>query len=255
MQNNTFLTFFVGQNLIILKTVDSTNRYLKELASNSEPLPEGTVIMAENQFAGKGQQQNTWHTESGKNLTFSVFLKPDFIPLNQHFLLNIYVSVAIHRVLLKYIPRGVSIKWPNDIYYHDKKIGGILIENTIMGNKLRHSIIGIGLNVNQQFFEPAIADRAVSLTQILQQELNLYQLLNEICVQLEQLYIKLKAGEGGAMKKDYIENLYRRGVVAKYLHNGQIFDGIIQGISETGLLVIETQGQILEFGFKEVVFL
>ena len=160
MQNNTFSTLFVGQNLIKLSSVDSTNNFLKSLVSNSEPLPEGTVIMADDQYAGRGQQNNIWKAEPGKNLTFSVLLKPTFLPLSQQFLLNMVVSTAINNALSHFLSDGLSVKWPNDIYFRDQKIGGVLIENTIVGNDIKTAIIGIGINVNQQHFEAELTVKA-----------------------------------------------------------------------------------------------
>jgi len=189
LQNNTFSTLFVGQNLIKLSAVDSTNNYLKNLTSNSEPLPEGTVIMAEHQFAGRGQRDSVWHAEAGKNLTFSLLLRPGFISVEKQFVLNMLVSVALNNVLLKYLPVGLSIKWPNDIYVNDRKIGGVLIENVIVGSNIKQSIIGIGLNINQSVFDDDLKSKTISISQILQQDVNLMVLLNEICIQIEQLYL------------------------------------------------------------------
>lgn len=256
MQNNTFSTLFVGQNLIKLSAVDSTNNYLKNLTSNSEPLPEGTVIMAEHQFAGRGQLGNVWHAEPGKNLTFSLLLRPSFIAIEQQFVLNMLVCVALNDVLLKYLPDGLTVKWPNDIYLNDKKIGGVLIENLIVGRLIKQSIIGIGLNINQLVFEGELKDRTVSIAQILQQDVNLMALLAEICTQIEQLYLKLRAGRGTNLRDLYVSRLYRLNKIARYNHNGQVFEGKIEGISETGLLRIKPiDSATVEFGFKEVAFI
>lgn len=256
MQNNTFSTLFVGQNLIKLSAVDSTNNYLKNLASNSEPLAEGTVIMADHQFAGRGQMNNEWIAEAGKNLTFSLLLRPNFLKVPEQFLLNIAVSVALNEVLLKYLPSGLSIKWPNDIYVENKKIGGILIENVIVGSNIKHSIIGIGLNINQSDFTGELKSKSVSLSQILQQDVNLMALLKEICTQIEQLYLKLRAGKYTNLKELYVSKLYRLNEVARYAANGKVFEGIIEGISNEGLLKIKPiDGETVEFGFKEVAFI
>ncbi|WP_461486875.1 biotin--[acetyl-CoA-carboxylase] ligase [Pedobacter sp.] len=256
MQNNTFSTLFIGQNLIKLSSIDSTNNYLRNLtSSNSEPLPEGTVIMADHQFAGRGQRGNVWHAAPKKNLTFSVLLKPNFITAEHQFLINILVSVAINIVLAKYVPSGLSIKWPNDIYVNDKKIGGVLIENTIVGSNIKQSIIGIGLNINQSVFEDELKTSAVSISQILQQDVNLMVLLNEICVQLEQLYLKLRLGKEKTLQELYTSKLYRLNQIAKYNYKGKVFDGVLEGVSSTGLLRIKPlNDDVLEFGFKEVAF-
>jgi len=256
LQNNTFSTLFVGQNLIKLSAVDSTNNYLKNIASNSEPLPEGTVIMAEHQFAGRGQQGNVWLAEAGKSLTFSLLLRPTFISAEKQFELNMLVSVALSNVLLKYLPDELSIKWPNDIYVGNKKIGGILIENIIAGSAIKQSIIGIGLNVNQTVFDNELKERPTSISQILQQDVNLMVLLSEICTQIEQLYLKLKLGKSAHLKELYVSKLYRLNKLAKYSREGNVFEGVIQGINETGMLRIKPlNGEVAEFGFKEIAFI
>ena len=131
MQNNTFSGLFVGHNLITLNEVDSTNTFLKDAVSKSTPLLDGTVIMAEKQFAGRGQAENSWQTEPGKNLTFSILLKPGFLSVDKQFELNKAISIALNDVLIKYIPDSAFIKWPNDLYIRTKKIGGMLIENLL----------------------------------------------------------------------------------------------------------------------------
>jgi BirA family biotin operon repressor/biotin-[acetyl-CoA-carboxylase] ligase len=122
LQNNIFSGLFVGQNFLVLKEVDSTNNFLKELLSNSKPLMEGTVIMAENQYAGRGQHQNGWHAEPGKNLTFSLLLKPHFLPVIEQFDLIRAVSLGVFDALQPILGDKLKIKWPNDIYYADFKL-------------------------------------------------------------------------------------------------------------------------------------
>ena len=255
MQNNTFSTLFVGQNLINLLAVDSTNNFLKDLLSKSEPLPEGTVIMAEDQFAGRGQQQNNWQAEPGKNLTFSIFLKPNFLPLNKQFLLNMAISVAINNALKSYLPIDNCIKWPNDIYYQSKKLGGVLIENSIFGQTIKNSVIGIGLNINQAIFSPDLVDKATSLYQILQQDVNLIELLAEICSQIESLYLQLKAGNYTFLKDSYVDKLYQINKPALFSQNGEVFEGTIRGVTEIGSLQLEKENKIQTYNFKEIEFL
>ncbi|TCC93744.1 biotin--[acetyl-CoA-carboxylase] ligase [Pedobacter frigiditerrae] len=255
MQNNTFSTLFVGQNLIKLLAVDSTNTFLKNLVSKSEPLPEGTVIMADHQFAGRGQQENTWQAEPGKNLTVSILLKPKFLPLNKQFLLNIAISIAINKALSKYVPVGITIKWPNDIYYLNKKLGGILIENSIVGNAIKTAVIGIGLNINQQDFSNELASKATSLHQILQEDVNLAELLSEICSQIESLYLQLKTGAHAFLTEAYVHKLYKINIPSMYRHNGEIFEGIILGITDLGLLNVMRDEKVTQFNFKEIEFL
>ncbi|MBP8067718.1 MAG: biotin--[acetyl-CoA-carboxylase] ligase [Pedobacter sp.] len=255
MQNNTFSTLFVGQNLIKLSAVDSTNNFLKSLVSNSEPLPEGTVIMADHQFAGRGQQHNKWVVEPGKNLTFSLLLKPTFLPLNHQFLLNMAVSIALNAALTPYLGPDLTIKWPNDVYFKNQKIGGVLIENSIVGNDIKTAIIGIGINVNQRYFEGELTHKATSVFQILQKDVNLMELLAEVCKELEHLYLQLRAGKHTKIRKVYVEKLYQLNKLAYYQKNGEVFEGIIRGVSDIGLLKMETDSGDQEFNFKEIAFL
>ncbi|SFH09715.1 biotin--[acetyl-CoA-carboxylase] ligase [Pedobacter insulae] len=255
MQNNTFSTLFVGQNLIKLSAVDSTNNFLKNLVSNSEPLPEGTVIMADDQFAGRGQQNNVWKAEPGKNLTFSILLKPTFLAVDKQFFLNLSVSIAINNVLTRILGKNTSIKWPNDLYFGDQKLGGVLIENTLVGNTIKNSIVGIGINVNQQHFEEELTVTATSVFQILQKDVNLLNLLADICSEVESLYLQLRTGKHTNLKENYVDKLYHLNKPALYQKDGEVFEGIIKGVSDAGLLQVEQHGERLEFNFKELTFL
>ena len=255
MQNNIFSGLFVGQNLVTIKQVDSTNSFLKKLLSNSKPVPEGTVIMAEEQYAGRGQQQNTWHSEPGKNLTFSLLLKPHFLPVDAQFDLNRAVSLGVYDALYLLLGSELKIKWPNDIYYADRKLGGMLIENTIQGGQLKDSVIGIGLNINQENFPPG-ASNATSVKQILQKDYDLTRLLSEICKQLEVYYLKLKAGQVDFVRNTYLSRLYWLNEVKSFESNGRVFNGIVKNVLPNGLLLIEdTNGQQMEFNLKELEFL
>jgi BirA family biotin operon repressor/biotin-[acetyl-CoA-carboxylase] ligase len=254
LQNNTFSTLFVGQNLITLSKVDSTNNYLKTIASNSEPLPEGTVIMAEDQFAGRGQQDMVWIAEPKKNLTFSLLLKPAFLKINEQFILNMLVCMAIKTALQKYIDADVSIKWPNDIYYKDQKLGGILIENLISGTAYKSAIIGIGLNVNQQLFATHLANKATSVRQILQADVDLIKLLGEICSLIESSYLKLKSGSYPGLKQNYLASLYLFNKDAWYKQGDKVFSGRITGVTDEGLLVIQADGVRQLYNFKEIQY-
>jgi len=144
-------------------TLDSTNLKLKELTKN-ETLPELSVVMARKQTKGRGQLGNSWESEAGKNLTFSILIKPLFIQIHQQFCITQLVTLALMDIL-KPLYNNVSIKWPNDIYADNKKMGGILIENNIKGNNINESFIGIGLNLNQTIFK-SNAPNPISLCQL-----------------------------------------------------------------------------------------
>jgi BirA family transcriptional regulator, biotin operon repressor / biotin---[acetyl-CoA-carboxylase] ligase len=191
LQNNIFSGLFVGQNFITLKEVDSTNNFLKGLLSNSKPLMEGTVIMAENQYAGRGQQQNGWHAEPGKNLTFSLLLRPHFLPVPDQFDLTRVISLGVFDALCPILGEKLKIKWPNDIYYGDNKLGGMLIENMILGGQIKNSVIGIGVNINQENFPESLSN-AISVKQILHGDYDLKTLLSDICRNIEAYYLHTK---------------------------------------------------------------
>jgi BirA family biotin operon repressor/biotin-[acetyl-CoA-carboxylase] ligase len=254
LQNNIFSGLFVGQNLIIIKQIDSTNNFLKNSLSNSKPLTEGTVIMAESQYAGRGQQQNRWHSEDGKNLTFSLLLKPAFLPLAQQFDLTRAISLGIINALEPLLGDGLKIKWPNDIYYADGKLGGILIENLVQGNQIKNSVIGIGLNINQASF-PLEVPNAVSLKQILHRDYDLKFLLSEICKNIEAAYLNLKAGRFDYVRKAYLERLYWLNEDKMFKTGGQVFKGSIKYVKENGLLIVNDGKQDQEYNLKEIEFL
>jgi BirA family biotin operon repressor/biotin-[acetyl-CoA-carboxylase] ligase len=254
LQNNTFSTLFVGQNLIRLSAVDSTNNFLKRMVSNSEPLAEGTVIMADNQYAGRGQQENIWHAEPGLNLTASIFLKPVFLPVDRQFRLNMAISIAVRNALKTRGTEHIAIKWPNDIYYLERKLGGILIENSISGSRYKSAIIGIGLNVNQITFNPNQVKTAVSLNEILQENVNLIELLAEICSHIEGQYLRLK-GNSDDLTTDYLSGLYKFGQIAAFKDKEGSFQGVIEDVTPGGALVIATERGIRIYSFKEVEFI
>jgi len=225
LQNNIISGLFVGQNLIILKEVDSTNNFLKNTLSNSKPLPEGTVIMAESQYAGRGQQQNRWHSDDGKNALF---------PL---------------------LGKNLKIKWPNDIYYNNMKLGGMLIENSIQGSQIKHAIIGIGLNINQDSF-PESVPNAASIKQILQRDYDLRQILSDLCRHIEAWYLKLKAGQVNIVRKEYLSRLYWLGENKRFRSATGDFEGIVKDVLNNGLLVVKNSFETeLSFNFKEIEFL
>ncbi|MCO5948946.1 biotin--[acetyl-CoA-carboxylase] ligase [Mucilaginibacter flavidus] len=254
MQNNIFSGLFVGQNFVTIKEVDSTNNFLKQLASNSKPVIEGTVIMAENQTAGRGQQQNGWHAEPGKNLTFSLLLKPSFLPVTQQFDLVRAVSLGVFDALHPLLGDGLKIKWPNDIYYGNRKIGGMLIENMIQGGQIKNAIVGIGLNINQQTF-PDYLPNATSVKQILQQDYDLKTLLSDICRHIEAYYLNLKAGKVLFVRETYLTRLYWLNEQKEYKSKDGPFAGTIKSVKDNGILVVENNNnEELEFSLKEIEF-
>ncbi|MDR3218948.1 MAG: biotin--[acetyl-CoA-carboxylase] ligase [Dysgonamonadaceae bacterium] len=239
-------------NILKVETLGSTNAFLKQL-SKQKALQEGTVVFTENQTAGRGQQGTSWESEPGKNIACSILLYPDFLPVKQHFLLSEAISIGIKSVLDTYIKR-VSIKWPNDIYYEEKKIAGILIENELMGDKFIQSVIGTGLNVNQDTFRDAIPN-PVSLKQILGKNIAVVILLEAIVESILTWYEKLKAGETAIISAIYHASLYRKGFNLYKDANGQ-FLARIDRVSDDGYLhLITAKEEARSYAFKEVSLL
>ncbi len=222
--------------------------------SNSEPVAEGTVIMAEEQFAGRGQQQNSWHAEPGKNLTFSILLNPTFLPVAQQFDLNRAISVGLHNALFPLLGQGLKTKWPNDVYYHNQKLGGVLIENILQGGAIKHSVVGIGINVNQDNFPPQL-NGATSVKQILQRDYDLSALLSEICRHIEAAYVLLRDGAADVLRNKYVSNLYRLNELHHFRSNNEVFEGMITGVSNEGKLLVKKEENVLTFDLKEIEYI
>jgi len=218
-------------------------------------LIDGTVIMAENQYAGRGQHQNGWHAEPGKNLTFSLLLKPSFLSITNQFDLVRAVSLGVFDALNPLLGDKLKIKWPNDIYYAERKLGGMLIENIIQGTQIKNAVIGIGLNVNQDEF-PAHLPNPVSVKQILHQDYDLKALLSEICRHIEKYYLSLKAGNISLIRKAYSQQLYWLNELRSFKTGESVFKGAIAGVRDDGKLIIQNNisGE-KEFSLKEIEFL
>ncbi len=251
--SNFINTLFVGKVLHQFDALASTNQFALDLLSKSNP-SEGTVVLTRDQYAGKGQINNKWESEAGKNLTFSVLLYPKFLAAKKQFLLSQVVSLAIFDALKEYISRGLKIKWPNDLYVFDKKVTGILIQNSLKGYFLQASVIGIGVNVNQIVFR-SHAPNPTSLALEIKREINLNQLLSELFYHLETRYLQLKAGRIEQLRLDYMDNLYRLGKASFFKRpNGIIFKGKIRDISESGKLIIDTKNGKEKFSLKEIEY-
>ena len=239
-----------------VKELTSTNDYLAELCKRGEAEEFHTVI-AELQTSGKGQRGNSWESEPGKNLTFSIVLYPTAIEANKQFYLSMLASIAIIDTLTDYTD-GFSIKWPNDIYWHDKKICGILIENELEGKYLSQSIIGIGLNVNQSIFLSSVPN-PVSLFQIIGKEINREEVFSKI---IHAILGGYKALEGDFKEaSDAISHLYKKFLYRKNgFHLFQDKDGAfsaqIHDVGNDGYLYLEdTENNIRKYAFKEVTYI
>ena len=245
-------TVKLGFPLIHLSSVDSTNKYASGIL-HKENATEGTVILADVQTQGKGQGDNTWLSDKGLNLLCSIILKPDFLPANKQFYLSMCIATGITDCLTDLGVRP-QVKWPNDILIKGKKVAGILIENTILSQNLRTSIVGIGLNVNQVSFLPCIPNPA-SLAGETGKLHDIGQLLERLLFFLEKRLIYLYAEDFMPIKSQYLNCLWLLNIHAAFTDRKGAFEGRIVDVAETGELVILTSsGETRMYGFKEVEF-
>ena len=238
--------------IIKLNAIDSTNSFLKELAQ-STTLENCTVVVAKEQKKGRGQQESNWVSEPFKNLTVSVYFSNIDLEISNQKYLNFAISLAIFDILSHQKAKDLSIKWPNDILSANKKICGILIENTIKGRKINNSIIGIGLNVNQEKFPDALKN-VTSLKKITHKEFDLELLLVEVIQKIEERLKMLSLKKFTDLETEYLNVLYKKNIPTMFKDSHDVlFMGKIIGISSLGSLQIELEDEtIKEFGIKEV---
>jgi len=250
-------TLFIGQNLVELPSVESTNDYALELCKNHLP-SEGTIVWAQEQTAGKGQRGNSWLSEPYQNLTFSVILHPRLMVAKQFLLVKV-VSLAVAECIteitgLYHLQSLIKIKWPNDIYFAGKKIAGILIENLIKGDLIESSILGIGLNVNQ--IEFAELKSATSIKRMTGQPLDLKECLSEVCRQIEFRYLELGSGQLHFLDTDYKRLLYGLNQELKFEREGKVFEAVLKDVNDQGKLILEQKsGEVSAYNFKEIKFI
>lgn len=243
-------TLFMGQQQYFLPHCPSTNSEAQQLLLKNEAT-EGCTVVTAHQTAGRGQRGNTWEAEPGKNITLSVVLMPKFLAVKHQFYLNMAVSLAVLDLLRELGLKNAQVKWPNDLYFEDKKLGGILIENSINSLTLQHSIVGIGLNVNQLHFGYTTA---TSLAKVSGYTHNLEQVTNRLLQLLEKRYMELRAGKIARLKYEYLQGLYRYQEEHTFEVQNQHVKGQILGIDDDGRLAVEMEGELRYFGFKEIAF-
>ena len=230
----------------------STNTYLSRLAAT---LPGGTVIYTPSQTAGRGQKGNTWESEDGKNLTFSLLLKQPPVKARDQFYLSEAAALAVVEALVAEAGDDFTVKWPNDVYWQDKKACGMLLENSLDGTDIATCVVGIGINVNQERFV-SDAPNPVSLINITGHEHDLMSLLKRVCSRIEQLVDSLGNEEA---RRD----LHRRYMTALYRNDGQLhpwedaegryFMASVAGIAPDGTLTLEHEdGTRHDYLFKQV---
>jgi BirA family biotin operon repressor/biotin-[acetyl-CoA-carboxylase] ligase len=242
---------FHNRAIIRLESVDSTNNYAANLVRLSLP-PEGTVITAQEQTAGKGQRGSSWESALGENLLCSIILYPNFLNSNNHFYLIKAVALALRDLAEEQTEQEVYIKWPNDIMVNNKKIAGILMEAVWSDQKIQSAVVGIGFNVNQTQFE---YNKATSIKLCTKRNADVEQCLEAYLVILEKYLLKLMSGQYSEISRLYRESLYRLGQVCNFLYQGKSINAMITGVDENGQLRLYTEGgEGLSCGIKEIQF-
>ncbi len=249
-------SLFIGKNVIHLDTTPSTNDYLKQLCDKQSVL-DGTVVYTTSQTAGRGQQGNTWQMEQNTGLALSYFLKPNFLPIEKQFYLSMAVSLAVREFCEHYTDQEVAIKWPNDILVNQKKVAGILIENTIQGSKIAQTVVGVGINVKQQKFPSDLA-HATSLAIEGDQEhtdFNIKSMLAVMSAYLEKYYLQLRQTNYQFLSKAYTTSLWRYHQTQDFYKGEQLLRGEITGIYKDGRIEIDINGKLQRYAMQEVKFI
>ncbi len=239
-----------GKEIIHLSDIDSTNNFAAKLLSQNL-CQNGAVIMADVQTQGKGQRGNVWLSESGKNLLSSFVFKPDNLSVENQIALTWATSLSLLETLRKFNIEAL-IKWPNDIFVGGKKIAGILIENQLQGSKISCSIIGVGLNINQTFFEDL---NATSLFLETNQQVEPRTFLNLLAHEMNEQFELIYSSNFEFLKSEYEANLFQMNELRSYEDEFGEFVGKIIGTTNEGKILIEKSNAIQSYGLKEVAFL
>lgn len=242
-------TNFIGHRFIELLTVESTNNYAMGLL-HAGMAQHGIAVFAHEQTKGKGQRHKQWHSTPNENIILSVIIEPG-LSLSQQFLLSMCVAVGAHRFFAHYAGDEAKIKWPNDLYWRDRKAGGILIENVVNGMDWKYAVAGIGININQTGFEQM--PHAVSLKQITGKEFSSPMLAKELLSQLDLSFRQLKQ-EPQTIVQAYQQHLYKRNETVWLKKENRVFQTTVKGVAENGLLI--TYHTVEEkFGVGEIEWL
>lgn len=245
----------IGNEIIRLTEVDSTNRFFMDWLNREKPT-EGTLVISENQTAGKGMDGSVWESNPGQNLTFSFVLYPTFLAPEGQFYLNKTISLGLVDCVADLLPdrSDIRIKWPNDIYIGDHKLAGTLIQNGVKGSVFDFSVIGIGLNVNQVSFV-GDASNPVSLKMASGKEFGLDSVFQKLIEKIEARYLLLRNGQRPFIDEDYLKYLYRYKEIATYFYKGSSITAKITGVNRYGQLILEIPGEkIIECDLKEIKF-
>ena len=238
----------IGSQRVHFSQVGSTNTEAKRLLDKGEAI-EGLVITADLQTQGRGQYGRVWESEVGLNIMMSIVVSPLFIKVADQFALNILSSLAVADVVDEHC-KGVKVKWPNDIYVQNKKIAGILIQNYIQGDRIKHSIVGIGLNVNQHSW-PDDVPNATSLSLQSGGQLEKDIIIKSLCQKFDERYKRLKI-DFKSMFTEYQKNLFRKEELSVFEKDKAMIEGVIKGIDDMGRLLVEHSSSIHSYNHSEI---
>jgi BirA family biotin operon repressor/biotin-[acetyl-CoA-carboxylase] ligase len=242
---------FIGNSFVELPSIGSTNNYAMEKVHAGQAF-HGNVFFAHEQYEGKGQFGKKWNAAPNQNILMSVVLEPDFLKTSQQFAITVCVVTSCINFLNNHIPGEFIIKWPNDLYWRERKAGGILIENIIQGDKWKFAVVGIGINVNQTAF-PNFLPNPVSLKQISGRAFTPVDLAKELCTNLEDKYQRLQSGGFAALLRDYNDYLFKKNQKVKLKKENIVFETMILEATHEGQL--HTKDMIDRyFSFGEVSF-
>lgn len=235
-----------------LSNIDSTNSYALELAKSNN-VAEGSVFYSDFQSKGKGQQGNNWQSDLGKNLLFSLLLKPK-VQIENQFLISQCVALGLKYYLDSLAVGKVEVKWPNDILVNQRKIAGILIENLIEGKLISNSVIGIGLNVNQEIFTD-FNRKAISMKIATQENYSINLELNQLLISLKRSFEEYKRYGASYIKTHYLESLYGYDKPLRFEDSQGEFKGKIADVSNSGILRVWRNGKLCSYDLKEIKFI
>lgn len=230
---------FLPEQILKFDSLSSTNDYLKEAAGKGN-LPEGTVVWAMVQTKGKGQHNNIWLSEPGQNLTLSILLKPQNLLAAEAFQLSKSITLAVYNTISHFVSGNIGIKWPNDLFIDQRKISGILIENSIVGDKVKQCIVGIGVNVNQTIFHSE--NNPTSLANHKRERFVLEEVANVLLNNISDEYLRLQLNAYKNIDEEYFLKLYDVKNEQTFLIHGESKKCIIEGINPDGSIVINSNG-------------
>ena len=242
---------FFDENMQILQRVDSTNNYAMALIQNGLG-KHGNSVFALEQTNGKGRRGKEWKSNKGANIMLSIVSEMQWLSVSQQFQLSAAVALACHHLISKFILANVFIKWPNDLFINDRKTGGILIENVIKGTLWQWSVIGIGININQQQFDQFNLT-ATSLKVESGKEFDVIKLAEELIEMVLKRITDLKNGNFQKILEEYNQKLFARDKLVKLKKDNAVFQTKITGVSAQGQLITK-DGLERRFSFDEVEF-